>query len=737
MVQRLLPILYITAGSEASLILFQVNGSSGSDLDGIIEVFGGEAGLIIANPNGISCNGCGFINTNRVDLVTGTANFSGDDLTGFSINDTSKLNVSGDGFVSDAVADELNLVSRYLRIHAQAKANTTLRLLAGNDTYDHTTNIITSNTTDAAIHSISFNTSGYLEANYIELISTEISSSHGILNAGGDISANRLKLDSNGLFRNQNDGTNDGSINISGLLEVITADRFINNANITADTLTITTDAFFNNHNDSDQLGKIFVTDTFSLSTPSASYTNTGAVTTDSLNLTIGGDFTYESTTLNNFSFNNLAITATNSAFMNKSDLVVFDTLKITAGTHFSNSSTISTNSFIVTTGTYFDISGMINTNIFIVTAGGTFANQGGMISANSFIVTAGDAFRNWLGSTISADNFNVTTAKSFSNVEATISADNFTATTAENFSNERASKIIADNFTVTTAENFSNESASTISADNFTVTTTGDFNHRSSIINAGSFNVTTNGFYNRDDSTINAGSINATTNVFCNILDSIINTSSFTVVTDHFCNTSDSTIDADSFNVITNEFFNTSTVGDGNIIVNTFTLSVAGDFDYAANFLNQGTITADNLNFTARNGVFTNNATIELAAGSLGITANSFTNTGIVSADKLNLSIAGDLDYSSDFLNNGAIIFNSLNLNVNGDFSYDDTSNDFFWGINNNLTVSGDASITTNNYNQSGTIDVGGALTINVESDFDYVVILMELLILIASISM
>ena len=114
------------------------------------------------------------------------------------------------------------------------------------------------------------------------------------------------------------------------------------------------------------------------------------------------------------------------------------------------------------------------------------------MISANSFIVTAGDAFRNWLGSTISADNFNVTTAKSFSNVEATISADNFTATTAENFSNERASTIIADNFTVTTAENFSNESASTISADNFTVTTTGDFNHISSIINAGSFNVTT-----------------------------------------------------------------------------------------------------------------------------------------------------------------------------------------------------------------------------------------------------
>ena len=62
-------------GSEASLILFQVTSPSNtSDLDGAIEVFGGEAGLIIANPNGITCNGCGFVNASRVDLVTGNYN---------------------------------------------------------------------------------------------------------------------------------------------------------------------------------------------------------------------------------------------------------------------------------------------------------------------------------------------------------------------------------------------------------------------------------------------------------------------------------------------------------------------------------------------------------------------------------------------------------------------------------------------------------------------------------------
>ena len=139
------------------------------------------------------------------------------------------------------------------------------------------------------MNSIQINASGYLEANYIELISTEISSSHGILNAGGDIEADRLKLDSNGLFRNQDGGGFVGDINISGLLEVITADRFINNGNITADSLTITTDAFSNNDNGGTQLGKIVVTDIFSLYTPNTSYTNTGTVASAILNLITSG----------------------------------------------------------------------------------------------------------------------------------------------------------------------------------------------------------------------------------------------------------------------------------------------------------------------------------------------------------------------------------------------------------------------------------------------------------------
>ena len=65
-------------------------------------------------------------------------------------------------------------------------------------------------------------------------------------------------------------------------------------------------------------------------------------------------------------------------------------------------------------------------------------------------------------------------------------------------------------------------------------------------------------------------------------------------------------------------------------------------------------------------------------------------------------------------------------------DFSNNDASSDFVWGANDSLTVLGNASVTADSYTQNGPIDVVGVLTINVESDFDYVAdFAVELLIL------
>lgn len=63
-------------GNTANLIINEVVGNSRSQLLGKLEVAGQQADVLIANPNGISCDGCSFINTPSITLTTGKPQFS-------------------------------------------------------------------------------------------------------------------------------------------------------------------------------------------------------------------------------------------------------------------------------------------------------------------------------------------------------------------------------------------------------------------------------------------------------------------------------------------------------------------------------------------------------------------------------------------------------------------------------------------------------------------------------------
>ncbi|NHX21969.1 two-partner secretion domain-containing protein, partial [Escherichia coli] len=56
-------------GNTANLIINEVVGNSRSQLLGKLEVAGQQADVLIANPNGISCDGCSFINTPSITLT--------------------------------------------------------------------------------------------------------------------------------------------------------------------------------------------------------------------------------------------------------------------------------------------------------------------------------------------------------------------------------------------------------------------------------------------------------------------------------------------------------------------------------------------------------------------------------------------------------------------------------------------------------------------------------------------
>ena len=70
----------------AGIILNEVTGSKLSELNGMLEIAGQQASLIIANPNGINAAGVGFINTNRAVLTTGVPTIdAAGNLEGFQL----------------------------------------------------------------------------------------------------------------------------------------------------------------------------------------------------------------------------------------------------------------------------------------------------------------------------------------------------------------------------------------------------------------------------------------------------------------------------------------------------------------------------------------------------------------------------------------------------------------------------------------------------------------------------
>jgi filamentous hemagglutinin len=109
------------AGGSARVILNEVYSSDPSQLRGYLEIAGSKAELVIANPAGITCNGCGFINASHTQLITGTPDFQGSELRGFT-SGTGGLRIEGQGMDGRRV-DAVTLLSQAIQINAGLWAN--------------------------------------------------------------------------------------------------------------------------------------------------------------------------------------------------------------------------------------------------------------------------------------------------------------------------------------------------------------------------------------------------------------------------------------------------------------------------------------------------------------------------------------------------------------------------------------------------------------------------------------
>ena len=127
------------SGRSASLIVNEVTSAIPSQLNGPLAVFGDPAKLVIANPNGVTCNGCGFLNTPWVQLTTGRVQFltaPGGAITtpengaalAFDVRGGT-IRIEGQGLASPLA--RLDLIAQTLNINGPVSVSGALNLLAG------------------------------------------------------------------------------------------------------------------------------------------------------------------------------------------------------------------------------------------------------------------------------------------------------------------------------------------------------------------------------------------------------------------------------------------------------------------------------------------------------------------------------------------------------------------------------------------------------------------------------
>lgn len=119
----------LQAGREAKGIINEVTGASRSQLQGYTEVAGKAANVMVANPYGITCNGCGFINTPNVTLTTGKPQFDASgNLQALEVT-KGAITVEGQG-LDASKSDALSIIARATEVNAAIHAND-LKVTAG------------------------------------------------------------------------------------------------------------------------------------------------------------------------------------------------------------------------------------------------------------------------------------------------------------------------------------------------------------------------------------------------------------------------------------------------------------------------------------------------------------------------------------------------------------------------------------------------------------------------------
>ena len=188
------------AERPAKIIVNEVTGAGPTSMDGFLEVAGNRADVVIANPNGITVNGGGFINTGKAFLTTGKPVYDGEDhLQRFDITGGDIL-IEGKG-LGGKETGSLAILSRAVKINAGIWAKD-LHITTGANTVDARTLEASAIEGKGGRPAFALDTAaiGGMYAGRITLVGTE--KGLGVNNSGTWSAEDNLILDWNGDLKN-------------------------------------------------------------------------------------------------------------------------------------------------------------------------------------------------------------------------------------------------------------------------------------------------------------------------------------------------------------------------------------------------------------------------------------------------------------------------------------------------------------------------------------------------------
>ncbi|WP_019556299.1 two-partner secretion domain-containing protein [Thiomicrorhabdus arctica] len=234
------------AGGSARVILNEVNSSNPSQLHGYIEVAGTRAQVVVANPSGITCNGCGFINANRATLTTGAAVLNSGSLDAYRVQGGEIL-ITGSGM--DATqTDYTDLIAQSVKVNAGIWANQ-LKVTTGTNqvNVDNTQTTVIKTNSAKPSYAIDVSQLGGMYAGKITLVGTEdgvgVRSIGNIAASAGDIivtadgrieNLGNVSSQSNIRINSTNDIANSGSMEAQKNVDFIAEGRVENLGNISS-----------------------------------------------------------------------------------------------------------------------------------------------------------------------------------------------------------------------------------------------------------------------------------------------------------------------------------------------------------------------------------------------------------------------------------------------------------------------------------------------------------------------